>query len=155
MRSNSEAKSGGVTTSVSGVSFDMLTSGDGPGLSATTRDGSHPTPPAHSDDERTSGCAEYEPDLVLDRMSFATTDLQSTPVSSMDLSFATPSPQALDLAPAHPIGITMSPNTSSSTFADDERVVDHDEREEEREFMRTLGLEFDEIVRRVRDGDTP
>ncbi|KAH8102615.1 hypothetical protein BXZ70DRAFT_929233 [Cristinia sonorae] len=145
-----ELKPSGGTTSVSGVSFDMLTSGDQTIPAAQTNH--HPVPGhRHRDPETLLGCTEYEPDLVLDRMSFATTEIQSTPVSSMDLNFI-PQSQAV-IADVHPIGITISANTSSSTFAEDDGVVDVDEREEEREFMRTLGLEFDEIVRRARDVD--
>lgn len=137
-----DAKAGGMATSVSGVSFDIVSPDrDDACPVPTTRQNVSP-PNASTSRETNSGCAEYEPDLVLDRMSFATTTFQSTPVSSMDQISLNAQAQVANV-PVHAVGITISPNTSSSTFAEDDGGIDSDERQEEREFMRTLGLEFD------------
>lgn len=102
------------------------------------------------------GCAEYDPNLVLDAMSFAqTSDIPSSTVASTDHSDRASS-GLLD-GPVHALqmsnlGADSTMNTEA--LARDEEADDIDERyredrDEERGFLRALGLEFDAIARRV------
>lgn len=122
-----QAQTHSATASVSGISFDMVTS---TGQSTTT-----------------SGCAEYDPDIALDRMSFAgTPGSPSTIASSVDFSF---SPNhSLDHPEITPNEVLFDAASSCSSTDDDSSV---EENEESREFTRALGLEFDAIVNRTRN----
>lgn len=106
------------------------------------------------------GCAEYDPDLVVDTMSFAQTpDVANSAFTSADYSNRT-SPEVPN-APVHAIQVDTLDGDASATAAspssdDDADVVDdaerdRAEREEERDFLRALGLEFDAIARRVEE----
>ena len=102
------------------------------------------------------GCSEYDPNLVMDTMSFAQTpDAPSSALTSNDDLL---SPEMPD-APVHAIrmdNLGADATMTSATYTRNEDVDDVDEverdrqdREEERGFLRALGLEFDEIARRA------
>ncbi|KIP12009.1 hypothetical protein PHLGIDRAFT_398283 [Phlebiopsis gigantea 11061_1 CR5-6] len=110
------------------------------------------------------GCAEYDPNLTIDTMSFAQTpDVASSAVTSTDHSTCT-SPEGLS-APIHTIqmdtlgggaGGDANVTVSGISSDDDADIVDDAERErvdreEDRGFLRALGLEFDAIARRVEE----
>ncbi|CAL1695940.1 unnamed protein product [Somion occarium] len=125
-------QTGGLTTSISGISFDMLTSGTD-SLRSRREDAG-------------SGCAEYDPNLVLDRMSFAETpEVSSTEASCTNLSL---NPGLSTLHPSFSRDGYFSAESSSSIASEEDTPMHEDV--EEREFMRTLGLEFDAIVERAR-----
>lgn len=144
------ARDGEFVTSVSGVSFSMVTPPPPP-----------PPGPTKSSVEfevRTaSGCADYDPDLVLDKMSFAETpEIRSTLGSHTDLSMSVGSTSdvavhSVVLPKDPPLSTSTSFSTSGDGPNDEAECVSGVEVEEEREFMRALGLQFDEIVRRARD----
>ena len=149
-------REGALVTSVSGVSFSMVT--------PPTPQHQHQTPRKSSTDLEnctTSGCAEYDPDIVLDKMSFAETpEIRSMIGSHTDLSM---SARSSSDAAVHSVVLPRSPQLSISTSLspsaedpgnDDAEVVPGDDGEEEREFMKALGLQFDEIVRRARAEQT-
>lgn len=99
------------------------------------------------------GCAEYDPDLVIDAMSFAQTpDIPSSTLTSTDHSnWASPEP--LDV-PVHAIQMDgLGESSTVGTPGEDTNEVERDrvDREEERGFLRALGLEFDAIARRVEE----
>ena len=128
-----ESRGHGATASVSGVSFDMVTS-SGKSIHSPK-------------DDTTSGCAEYDPDIVLDRMSFATTPgPPSTVASSMDLSISPAPSEAYPEVTPNEVYFTAQ---SAPSTTDDESSVE--ENEDSREFTRALGLEFDAIVNRARN----
>lgn len=153
-----DSKEGKLVTSVSGVSFSMVT----PPLSQPQMTTERMTTP-EAEEHTTSGCAEYDPDLILDKMCFAeTTEVRSMIGSHTDLSLSGGS--ISDVA-VHSVVLPRSPQLSTSTglshsadVTQDEDVegdpVPGDDREDEREFMRALGLQFDEIARRARDEPT-
>ena len=105
------------------------------------------------------GCAEYDPNLVIDDMSFAQTpDVASSTLTSTDHSTWT-SPDSPS-APIH--GVQMDsfaesangdPTTGSPFSLDDGADAERDrlDMEEEQGFLRALGLEFDAIARRVEE----
>ena len=104
------------------------------------------------------GCADYEPDLVLDNISFAHT--RTSGVASSAVSSAQSEALARNLSePTGGVHIIVTEGIEgdeSVTYATGEEMEDEadetariEAREEERGFMRALGLEFDEIARRV------
>ncbi|KAL4243474.1 hypothetical protein ABKN59_001175 [Abortiporus biennis] len=150
---NPETEKGGMITSVSGVSFNMITA-------SNSRHHEGRRFLREQDEQTRSGCADYEPDIVIDKMSFAEKpEVPSTIGSSTDLSLSIESGSY----GARSVTLSKEVIVTSSTVGnvvqletDDEQDVsgaemNAEEREEEKEFMRALGLEFDEIVRRARD----
>ena len=101
------------------------------------------------------GCADYDPDLIVDNISFARTGLTAS------LASTTPSDSgARDLRePAGGVHAILTgglePDVSRTTGLGGDEVDDVPdetaarEEQEERGFMRALGLEFDEIARRA------
>lgn len=101
------------------------------------------------------GCAEYDPDLVLDAMSFARiSDFAGSTVTTADCLI---SPEAIDV-PVHAVDmdnlggdVTLGSSTGFTREDEiDEVERDREDREEERGFLRALGLEFD-ITRAVEE----
>ncbi|KAI0078927.1 hypothetical protein K474DRAFT_1706115 [Panus rudis PR-1116 ss-1] len=138
----SQSKGHGRTTSVSGVSFDMLTTETAPQINFGSASNISllraPT---------TSGCADYDPDIVLDRMSFAGTP--ESGISDTDLSLS-PGPSNAGYYSFVDSPKPVSLNARSESSMTSQGDVTATEASEEREFMRALGLEFDAIVDRAR-----
>ncbi|GJE86059.1 hypothetical protein PsYK624_021390 [Phanerochaete sordida] len=99
----------------------------------------------------TPGCADYDPDLVLDTMSFAhipdPTHSATTTTTNADLLI---SPDSIDV-PIHAIhmdnldGDVARDSPASGAPMDDTMEVELADREEERGYLRALGLEFDVV----------
>lgn len=94
------------------------------------------------------GCAEYDPDIILDTMSFA--DIHDSTASTTTMSDSLISPDSIDV-PVHAIHVgsrnvdfAAASSTGDLHSVEEHRLArDKEEHEEERGFLRALGLEFD------------